>query len=122
MEKLFNILIILMISSTAGIAQHNLTVTVQNIKELKGNVRIGLFTSEKDFLKKPLDGKVVKADAKSVTVVFNNLPAGDYAVSVIHDENGNEDLDTNAFGPPSWEKSKVTLNKDETQVINMRYF
>lgn len=32
--------------------------------------------------------------------VFQNLPAGEYAVSVYHDENNNKKMDTNFFGIP----------------------
>jgi uncharacterized protein (DUF2141 family) len=114
-------------------------VTVRNIKEAKGTIRVGLFTSEKDFLKKAAEGKVVKANAKEITVVFENLKSGDYAVSVIHDENENGELDSNmvgipregfafgnnamgAFGPPSFDKAKVSLTKNEKQVVELKYF
>jgi uncharacterized protein (DUF2141 family) len=121
-------------------AQNSIEVTVTNIKEVKGSIRVGLFGNEDDFLKKPLDGKVVKIDGNKVTVVFSDLKAGDYAVSVIHDENDNGELDSNAmgmpkegfafgnnamgmFGPPSFEKAKVTLNGTvEKQEIKLKYF
>jgi uncharacterized protein (DUF2141 family) len=120
-------------------AQGSLEVTVENIKEAKGTIRVGLFTNENDFLKKVADGKVVKANVGTVTVVFENLKRGDYAVSVIHDENENGELDTNVvgipkegfgfgnnamgtFGPPSFDKAKITLDKSAKQVISLRYF
>lgn len=127
------------IISSALFAQNKLEVTVRNIKEAKGTIRVGLFTSEKDFLKKAVEGKVVKASAKEITVVFENLKSGDYAVSVIHDENENGELDSNmvgipkegfafgnnamgAFGPPSFDKAKVSLTKSEKQVVELKYF
>jgi uncharacterized protein (DUF2141 family) len=127
------------IISSALFAQNKLEVTVRNIKEAKGTIRVGLFTSEKDFLKKAAEGKVVKANAKEITVVFENLKSGDYAVSVIHDENENGELDSNmvgipkegfafgnnamgAFGPPSFDKAKVSLTKNEKQVVELKYF
>jgi len=114
-------------------------VIVKNIKKPKGTIRIGLFTNEKDFMKTPVQGKVVKATGTEVTVIFENLPAGDYAVSVIHDENENGELDSNkmgipkegfafgnnamgSFGPPSFEKAKITLNgKNIVQTVNLKY-
>src|SRR5688572_30333967 len=80
--------------------QNRIEVTVKNIKEKKGSIRVGLFSNENDFLKKAAEGKIVKATAGEVKVVFENLKAGDYAVSVIHDENENGELDTNAIGMP----------------------
>lgn len=117
----------------------SLEVTVKNIKGTKGTIRIGLFTTESDFLKTAVKGKVVDANGSEVKVVFEDLPAGEYAVSVIHDENGNEKLDTKAmgipkegfafgnnamgtFGPPSFDKAKVKLEgKPVQQVISLKY-
>jgi uncharacterized protein (DUF2141 family) len=130
---------ILTIISCALFAQNKLEVTVRNIKKTKGTLRVGLFTSEKDFLKNAAEGKVVKANAKQITVVFENLKSGDYAVSVIHDENENGELDSNmmgipkegfafgnnamgAFGPPSFDKAKISLSKSEKQVVELKYF
>jgi uncharacterized protein (DUF2141 family) len=122
-------------------AQGKLKVTIKKIKEAKGNIRVGLFTSEDDFLKKAAFGKVIKAEQGEVTVVFENLQPGDYAVSIIHDENENGKLDSNfvgmpregfafgnnamgTFGPPSFEKAKITMTKDKsaTQAIDLKYF
>jgi uncharacterized protein (DUF2141 family) len=121
-------------------AQGKLEVTVNNIKEAKGTIRVGLFTTEDTFLKDAAFGKIVKAKGNQVTVVFENLKAGEYAVSVIHDENENGELDTNmvgipkegfafgnnamgAFGPPSFDKAKITLkNTSEKQKIELKYF
>jgi uncharacterized protein (DUF2141 family) len=36
-----------------------------------------------------------------MTFVFHNVPAGTYAVSSFHDENGNNKLDRNSLGVPS---------------------
>lgn len=118
-------------------AQTRLEVTVKNIKEITGTVRVGLFTNEKDFLKTAQEGKIVKATAEEVTVVFENLKTGDYAISVIHDKNENGELDSNfmgipnepygfsnnvmgTFGPPSFDKAKFSLPATKAAVINLR--
>ena len=128
------------LTSAAAMAQAKIDVVVKNIKAAKGTIRVGLFTNDENFLKKAVDGKVVKATGKEIAVAFENLKPGDYAVSVIHDENENGELDTNAigipsegfgfgnnamgmFGPPSFEKAKVTVNSAEVkQEIELRYF
>jgi uncharacterized protein (DUF2141 family) len=117
----------------------SLEVNVNNIKSQKGSIRVGLFSNEKDFLKHTIEGKVVKASGSEVTVVFENLKPGDYAVSIIHDENENGELDSNAFGipkegfafgnnamgtfgPPSFEKAKVEIRDQVVkQVIKLKY-
>ena len=124
-------------SSVMG--QGVLTVEVSNIKEMKGNVNVGLFTNENDFLKKSAFGKIVKADKGKVIVTFEDLPVGNYAVSVIHDENENGELDSNfmgipkegfgfgndatgMFGPPSFDKTLVNWEgKDKSVKITMKY-
>jgi uncharacterized protein (DUF2141 family) len=130
----------LLISVVAAVGQTRLEVTVTKIKEHKGSIRVGLFSNEKDFLKMAVTGKIVKADADQVTIVFENLKPGEYAMSVIHDENGNGELDSNSFGipkegfgfgnnvmgmfgPPSFDKAKIILkDQNSTQVIELKYF
>jgi len=120
-------------------SQGAIEVTVTNIKDAKGNIRVGLFNSEGDFLEKVVDGKVVKSTGTEVTVVFENLKPGEYAVSVIHDENENGELDKNfigipkegfgfgnnamgSFGPPGFKDAKVRVdNAKVKQVISIRY-
>jgi uncharacterized protein (DUF2141 family) len=120
-------------------AQVELTVTVTGIKENRGSIRVGLFKSENDFLKKAVYGEIVKATGQEVVVVFKNLPEGEYGVSVIHDENDNGELDSNfmgipkegfafgndamgTFGPPSYNDAKIKVDsKNLTQRIKMRY-
>jgi uncharacterized protein (DUF2141 family) len=122
-------------------AQGKLEVTVTNVREHKGTLRIGLFDSEEKFLKDAAQGKVVKATANEVTVLFENLKSGTYALSVIHDQNENGDLDTNMvgipsegfafgnnsmgmFGPPSFDDAKVVINDKVVarQFIKLKYF
>ncbi len=110
-------------------AQGKLEVTVKNVKESKGTIRVALFNNERDFLKQALESKVIKASANETSVVFEKLKPGEYAVSVIHDLNENKELDTGfmgipqepygfsndargKFGPPSYEKSKLVINGD----------
>ncbi len=78
----------------------------------------------------------VPATTRAVT--FDALPVGDYAVAVIHDENGNRKLDTMmgipregfgfsrnpaiGFGPPKFAAARFTLDINGTeQDIRMRY-
>jgi uncharacterized protein (DUF2141 family) len=122
-------------------AQGKLEVTVNNIKEQIGTIRVGLFNSEEKFLKEVVEGKIVKATGSEVTVSFENLKSGTYAVSVIHDQNENGELDMNMigipsegfafgnnamgmFGPPSFNDAKVIIIDKAVakQSINLKYF
>ena len=73
-------------------------------------------------------GEIVDIEDQSCTVTFKDVPAGTYAVSYIHDENGNGKMDTNFMGipkegygcsnnakgfmgPPKWEDAKFELTE-----------
>lgn len=134
-------LIILVLTFACGLAigQNRLEVVVKNIKETKGTVRVGIFKDEKTFLKEATIGKVVKATTGEMKVVFENIPAGTYAVSVIHDENENGELDSGmfgipkegfgfandamgTFGPPSFEKASIKIDEGPKIIsIGMKY-
>ncbi len=120
-----------------GICQSTLQVTVNNIKGEKGNIMVGIFDSDENFLKKPLDGRMVKASGDSITVVFENLKPGKYAISVLHDANKNKDLDQNklgipkegfgfsnnvtgAMGPPSFKRALIDLMDQKDMDINIK--
>ena len=127
--------------SLYAFCQTKLQVTVTHIKGEKGNIIVGIFDSDENFLKKPLDGKMIKASGDSITVVFENLKPGRYAISVLHDANKNEDLDKNklgipkegfgfsnnvigAMGPPSFERAQFDLAPDQKDLdidIKMKY-
>src|SRR5688500_11392555 len=86
--------------SLCALCQTKLQVTVTHIKGQKGDIIVGIFDSDKDFLKKPIEAITTTASGDSITVVFENIKPGKYAVSVIHDANRNKDLDKNKLGIP----------------------
>jgi len=108
----------------------DMTVIVSNLKNNNGKVRIGISDSKENYETKgaePLRRIVSTITDRSAEVVFKNLPFGEYAIKVIHDENGNDKLDTNFlgihkeeyafsnnasgwFGPPHYEKAKFKFN------------
>jgi len=132
---LMMILLLAGIESQAGDNQGRLVVKVTNLGDLKGQVMVGLFDKEDNFLKKPIKGVSAKATVEGQELVFENLPFGEYAVSVIHDENENGELDTflviptepygfsnnvmGKFGPPSFEQSKISFKNDTSIEIKL---
>ena len=134
-----SLFIILIVLNESWGQTASLEVKVNNIKSQTGTIRVGLFTNEKDFLKNAVMGKVVKPDGNEIVVVFENLVPGDYALSVIHDENENGKLDSNglgipiegfafgnnamgAFGPPSFAKARMKIEgKDVSCIIKLKY-
>ena len=78
-------------------------VTIDGLHSAQGTVFIGLYASPSKFLNgNQTDAmRKVKATQAPVTVVFDNLPPGTYAVGAYHDENANDHLDTNLLGLPT---------------------
>ncbi len=85
-----------------GYAQNSLTVNVSNLATKKGQVEIGLFNTEKNFLKSGAQYliKKVAVNGNKVSHTFKNLPQGNYAVAVYHDANHNNKCDLNMIGMP----------------------
>ncbi len=77
-----------------------LTIEISGMKSNKGTVLVALYKNKEDFLKKQFRGDVAKIKNKKAITVFKNLVPGIYAVSLFHDENNNQKMDTNFFGIP----------------------
>lgn len=79
-----------------------LTIEVQNIESLKGEIIIGVFNSETGFLKEEFAIKnyIIHIDEATETIVINDLPKGDYAISLYHDENSDNSCNLNFLGIP----------------------
>jgi len=79
-----------------------LTVTVDNLRNENGYIAIALHNGETEFPgTEAFMTKYVEAEGGSVEVVFENVPVGEYALAVMHDENGNEEMDFNSYGMPT---------------------
>ena len=124
--------------ATDGTESSKLTVIIKNLKSQEGNVGITLFDSDEKFLEEGLEEKTVRSSSTGfVEIVFENLPHGTYAISAMHDEDGDGELNTavfgiptepygfsndarGKFGPPSFDESKFIINGDKTIEINVQ--
>jgi uncharacterized protein (DUF2141 family) len=93
---------ILFLIAYAGFGQHNLNLTIGGVPSNKGNISAAIYKDEKSFLK---FDKVYKMGSEkeiegNTVIQINDIPEGNYAVAIFHDENGNDVLDTNMFGIP----------------------
>ncbi len=106
-----------------------LTVAVSGLKNNTGIVKVGLYNSDATFLNTTYKSVASEIKNNEVTVTFENLPAGEYAITTYHDENNNGKLDKNVMGipsedyaasnnakgfmgPPAYKDAKFALNKD----------
>lgn len=92
------------------LAQNTISVHVKNVDSTSGQVNVALYDSDETFLS--FDGVLKTGSAPAhegiVTLQIADLPIGEYALAVFHDENGNGKLDTNWLGVP---KEKVAFSR-----------
>jgi uncharacterized protein (DUF2141 family) len=81
----------------------DLTVTITDIREAKGTLMVALVNSDAAWKNeaKPVAVRKLDASQGEVKVEFKDLEPGAYAVQVMHDENGNGQVDTNFLGIPT---------------------
>ena len=138
MTFLVSILVIVMLSITSAItAQNNNTITVTVVNATSDAGKIGFALYNKDnFMGLPIQGKNGKIVNGKSTIVFENIPSGEYAITCYHDKNDNNKMDfsTNrmpledygssnnvmAFEPPSYENAKFML-KDENLKLDIKF-
>ncbi|WP_066384435.1 MULTISPECIES: DUF2141 domain-containing protein [unclassified Anabaena] len=84
--------------------QGQLMVNIDGLKNQQGQVCVNLFASSQGFpgdRQRVFQKQCAKISETPLQVSFNNLPAGSYAVAVIHDQNGDRTLNRNSLGMPT---------------------
>jgi uncharacterized protein (DUF2141 family) len=106
-----------------------ITVTIDNVKNDKGKILLSLHTSETFMKGKGIKDVETEIKDGKISVTFENVLPGDYAIMALHDENGNDKMDFRengmplesygasnnvmAFGPPLYDDAKFKAeNKD----------
>jgi len=82
----------------------NLIVDVNDLKDQKGLLCIKVFNGSQGFPNS--NDRAIKRDCVKITkqpmqFVYRGLAAGNYAVAVYHDSNGDRNLNLNAAGMPT---------------------
>lgn len=116
----------------AGDGGATLTIHVAGLRSADGQVLLALFRGPDGFPGE--HGKAFKSTAASIAgdrarIELSGLPPGEYAFALIHDENGNNKLDTSwigipkegvgasngargRFGPPKYADAKFTVSAE----------
>jgi len=115
---------------------YTLNITVTNFANTEGVLRVCITDQKDDFLDGCLFSKIISIEGETVSLSFESLKEGVYAVSVYHDENNNGVLETSglfgfpsepfgfsenpsmAFGPPSLKKALSKLTLIKTLLLN----
>lgn len=114
----------------------NITVTIDNVTSDKGKVLMSLHTSE-TFMKGKgiMDAETEIKDGK-VTITFENVLPGEYAILAMHDANDNKRMDFQengmptesfgmsnnvmAMGPPQYDDAKFKVDGENLE-LNIRF-
>ena len=86
---------------TPAASAGDLTVTVNGIKKPKGTIMLGLFDAASYNGDGAVNGAKLTVDGDSVSVTFEGLEPGEYAVRLYHDVNDDGEMNTNPFGMPT---------------------
>jgi uncharacterized protein (DUF2141 family) len=125
----------------SNIKTYDLTITIPNIKNTSGGVHVSVYSSKNkaSFTKIGQEFKVLdfKAEGATGKYIIKNLPEGEYAIAIYHDENGDKKCNTNMIGIPKegygftrldkiwslpkFDDCKVLLNKNLSVPINLIY-
>ena len=133
-----NLILTLAIATTGFLSAQkaDLTVEMQNFKNNTGVVKVGLYNSEGTFLGKTYKQLESKIKEKKAVVTFQDLPEGEYAVSIYQDENLNGKMDKNfmgipkedymasnnekgSFGPPKYNKARFIIKGNSKITIKV---
>ncbi|MDO8493786.1 MAG: DUF2141 domain-containing protein [Deltaproteobacteria bacterium] len=110
-------------ANAADLDYGKVKVKIEGIKKEKGEVGTAIFSTKKGYpvhIDQAYEAEWVPLQGeKSLQVMFDGLPAGEYAVSVLHDENGNRKMERSTLGFP---KEGVGFSNDQKVVLSSPKF
>ena len=131
----------LVLTSVLGFSQEEekgitITVTIDNVKNDTGKVMMSLHSSETFMKGLGIMDAITDIKDGKVTVTFENVQPGEYAIMAMHDENENKRMDFQengmptesygisnnvmSFGPPSYDDAKFKV-EDKDLEMNIRF-
>jgi uncharacterized protein (DUF2141 family) len=90
------------VPASVNTAASTLTLTYTGIETREGSIMVALYDTEASYDRDgaPVRVAVVPANADSVTLSFEGLAPGRYAIKSFHDVDGNNQMSTNPMGMP----------------------
>ena len=130
------------VAGAASSTKAQLTIRFEGLRSSKGLMRACMTRNKAYFPKCEDDPAAFKgsvAASKDAHILFSNVPPGDYALMVMHDENSNAKLDTMLgipregvgfsrnprlrFGAPTYDAVVFTVPAGESStVVKLQYF
>ena len=139
--KSLSLILVFILSSFICQAQtetigQEITVTIKNYKNTNGKIILSLHNVDSFMKTKGIKKAESEIKGDSIQISFKNIPAGEYAIMAVHDENNNNQMDFELngmpkesygmsnnpilYGPPTFDVAKFTL-KDEDANIAIRF-
>ena len=130
------LLLFLVLGATQANGQCTLNVPISGIQKPEGRILYSLFSSADGFPDNPQKAYrsgFVNVTERTLSLNIASLPPGTYALSVIHDQNGDGRLNANllgipieplgfsnnvmgAFGPPKFSKARFSLQAGKNEI------
>jgi uncharacterized protein (DUF2141 family) len=141
MKRRLQLEVLLIFMSTFLFAQESenigiLKVIVSGLRSDKGDIKIGLFNSAESYQGKTekYRGSILPIAGKRAEWLIENIPFGEYAIKLFHDEDKDDKIDRNfmgmptesigfsnnakiGFGPPGFKKAKFLFNSKEMTIV-----
>ena len=136
MKSLF--LLVTFIISLFPVENPQLTIKISNIEKVKGEIKIGVFNKDANFLKEgaAIKNYSIKVDKNLAVITITDLPKGEYAVNTYHDEYSDNECNRNfmgipkeaygfsnnikpKFGPPKYKDCKFSFSENKTLHIKL---
>ncbi|OQD43535.1 hypothetical protein BUL40_06835 [Croceivirga radicis] len=112
------------------------SVTIENVLNNEGTLLAGLHTAETFMKAQGIKTASTAAKKGAVTLTFENVAPGSYSILVLHDANGNNQMDFEAngmpkesygttgemtlYGPPTFEATAFTVAQKDVS-HNIRF-
>ena len=137
--KTLALILTVLLTAFTSIAQDTtgatVTVTIENVLSDGGTILGGLHTADTFMKGMGVVNAMVPAKNGEVTLTFENVEPGTYAIMVMHDANDNKQMDmengmpkesygttgeTDLYGPPTFEGAKFEVS-GENQEFKIRF-
>lgn len=91
-----------MISTLFPTNNPELTIKISNIDKIKGEIKVGVFDTDTNFLKEghAIKNYSIKVKNNTATLTITDLPKGEYAITMYHDQNSDNECNRNFIGIP----------------------
>ena len=129
----------LAIAATGATQAADLTISLNELGKPSGRVMLNILRNEAQMnnAEPAMASMMLSPSDDGVSVTLHDIAAGTYGVQVMHDENGNGELDANMlgipkepwgfsnnakgkFGPPKWDDVKFTIDAESVvQTISL---